>query len=87
VQALCPGFSADCLETVDEVGREARHTFLQAGGDKFTYIPALNDRADHLRALTAIILEHLWSGRAEGLPDSGADLPNAQDLMAGDPGA
>jgi ferrochelatase len=61
VQALCPGFSADCLETVDEVGREARHTFLQAGGDKFTYIPALNDRADHLRALTTIIREHLWS--------------------------
>jgi ferrochelatase len=57
VQALCPGFSADCLETVDEVGREAAHTFKEAGGGAFTYIPALNDRADHLQALTQILLE------------------------------
>ncbi len=57
VQALCPGFSGDCLETVDEVGREARHTFQEAGGGSFSYIPALNDRADHLQALTQILLE------------------------------
>ncbi len=59
VQALCPGFSGDCLETVDEVGREARHTFQEAGGGRFTYIPALNDRPDHLYALNQILLEAL----------------------------
>ncbi len=59
VQALCPGFSGDCLETVDEVGREARHIFQEAGGGSFTYIPALNDRGDHLLALTQIVLEGL----------------------------
>ncbi|GAB4580627.1 MAG: ferrochelatase [Anaerolineales bacterium] len=56
---ICPGFSADCLETVDEIGREARHTFLEAGGQDFYYIPALNDRPDHLAALTEILTEHL----------------------------
>lgn len=56
---ICPGFSADCLETVDEIGREARHSFLQAGGQNFHYIPALNDRPDHLAALTEILGEHL----------------------------
>lgn len=61
VQALCPGFSADCLETVDEVGREAAHTFHEAGGGALTYIPSLNDRADHLAALHAIVQQHLWS--------------------------
>ncbi|HNB51061.1 MAG TPA: ferrochelatase [Anaerolineales bacterium] len=56
---LCPGFSADCLETVDEIGREGRHTFLEAGGQGFHYIPALNDRPDHLDALTEILVAHL----------------------------
>jgi ferrochelatase len=60
VQALCPGFSADCLETVDEVGREAAHSFHEAGGGSFTYIPALNSRGDHLQALAAIVQQHLW---------------------------
>ncbi|NUM49240.1 MAG: ferrochelatase, partial [Anaerolineales bacterium] len=56
---ICPGFSADCLETVDEIGREARHTFLTAGGQDFHYIPALNNRPDHLAAFTEIITAHL----------------------------
>jgi len=56
---LCPGFSADCLETVDEIGREARHTFFEAGGQDFHYIPALNDRLDHLQALMEILAAHL----------------------------
>ncbi len=62
VQAICPGFSADCLETVDEVGREAREAFEEAGGGEFSYIPALNARADHLRALTDVLLAHLRGG-------------------------
>lgn len=60
VQAMCPGFSAECLETVDEVGREAAHSFAEAGGGSFTYLPALNDRADHLQALAAVVQQHLW---------------------------
>ena len=59
VDALCPGFSADCLETSDEVGHEGKLSFQEAGGGRFNYISALNDRADHLEALVAIITNHL----------------------------
>lgn len=59
VDALCPGFSADCLETVDEVGTEGGHAFREAGGGELHYIPALNDRPDHIAVLAGIIREHL----------------------------
>ncbi|MCB0108960.1 MAG: ferrochelatase [Caldilineaceae bacterium] len=59
VQVLAPGFSSDCLETIDELGREGRETFLEAGGEEFAYIPALNDRADHIAALADLVLTHL----------------------------
>lgn len=59
VAAVCPGFSADCLETTDEIGREGAETFHEAGGGQLRYIPALNDRPDHIAALAAIAREHL----------------------------
>jgi ferrochelatase len=51
VDAICPGFSADCLETLDEVAVGYRELFLAEGGKAFRYIPALNDRPDHVAAL------------------------------------
>ncbi len=57
--AVCPGFSADCLETIDEIGREAAESFLEAGGQNFNYIPALNDRPDHLAMLADIVERNL----------------------------
>ncbi len=78
VQVICPGFSADCLETLDEIAREARHTFEAAGGRGFAYIPALNDRPAHLDALAAIAAPHLqgWADRREPKPALGrASLP------------
>jgi ferrochelatase len=59
VDVICPGFSADCLETLDEIGREAQHVFTAAGGGALRYIPALNDRPDHLDALAEIVLSNL----------------------------
>jgi len=59
VDVICPGFSADCLETIEEIGVENRNHFLGAGGKKFRYIPALNDRTDHIEALAAIAIRHL----------------------------
>jgi ferrochelatase len=59
VHAICPGFSADCLETIEEIGAENRDYFLSAGGGEFRYIPALNDRADHIEALAGIAMRHL----------------------------
>jgi ferrochelatase len=54
VDVLCPGFSADCLETIEEIDQQNREFFEHAGGGRFRYIPALNDRADHVEALAAV---------------------------------
>jgi ferrochelatase len=59
IQVICPGFSADCLETLEEINEENRDYFMQAGGKTFSYIPALNDRKDHIKALSNIISKHL----------------------------
>ncbi len=59
VQVICPGFSADCLETLEEIAEENREVFLHAGGESFQYIPALNDRPDHIAALAGIVAREL----------------------------
>lgn len=58
VQVLCPGFSADCLETLEEISEQNRDLFLENGGEHYSYIPALNDRVDHIDALRDILLDH-----------------------------
>ncbi len=67
VQIICPGFSADCLETLEEIEDENKSYFVEAGGEKFSYIPALNSTPDHLNALTDVILQHTqgWYERDE----------------------
>lgn len=59
VQVVCPGFSADCLETLEEIGVENRDYFTEAGGERYEYIPCLNSSGAHIAALTAIIDEQL----------------------------
>ncbi|WP_322628211.1 ferrochelatase [Halothiobacillus sp.] len=58
VAVICPGFSADCLETIEEIGQENREYFEAAGGETYHYISALNDRDDHLDALARLIHRH-----------------------------
>ena len=53
---ICPGFPVDCLETVEEIALEGRAIYLRAGGTQFQYVPALNDRGDHARALARRVL-------------------------------
>lgn len=73
VQVVCPGFSADCLETLEEIGVQNRDLFLSAGGERYEYIPALNDRADHIDALAALVVRH-----SSGWPGDGkTQLPGA----------
>lgn len=55
VDVVCPGFAADCLETLEEIAGDNRHLFTAAGGRRFHYIPALNDRPDHIAALARLI--------------------------------
>ena len=59
VQVLCPGFAADCLETLEEIAMENRDIFLAHGGERYGYIPCLNDRPDHVEALAAIARSYL----------------------------
>ena len=55
VVVICPGFAADCLETLEEIAQENKENFLKAGGERYRYIPALNDNADHIAALVKLI--------------------------------
>lgn len=58
--AICaPAFSADCIETLEEINEEIKHSFQAAGGKVFTYIPCLNDDDAHITALTAVIGQNL----------------------------
>ena len=60
VDILCPGFSADCLETLEEINQEVRGIFLNAGGKKFNYVACLNDDTDWVKSLSEIITPHLF---------------------------
>ena len=66
VDVVCPGFTSDNLETLEEIDQEARAAFLGAGGRHFHFIPCLNDQVDWIRALTALAERHLqgWDTRA-----------------------
>ncbi len=59
VQVVCPAFSVDCLETLEEISVENREHFLQAGGKSYAYIPALNDRPDHIAMLADLIARNV----------------------------
>ncbi|MFI0471777.1 ferrochelatase [Halomonas sp. HMF6819] len=59
IAVLSPAFSADCVETLEEIQEEIRESFLHAGGETFSYIPCLNDRDDHVEALVEIIQNEL----------------------------
>lgn len=55
---VCPGFAADCLETLEEMALQNREVFMQAGGEGYRYIPALNDDVKHIGALFALVASH-----------------------------
>ncbi|HFR4114280.1 TPA: ferrochelatase [Yersinia enterocolitica] len=59
IQLICPGFSADCLETLEEIKEQNREVFLHAGGKKFEYISALNDDKAHIDLLEQLVSNHL----------------------------
>ena len=59
VDVFCPGFSSDCVETLEEIDMQNREVFMQSGGETFQYIPALNDNADHMESIFQLIMRHL----------------------------
>jgi len=59
IAVIAPAFSADCIETLEEINEEIKESFEEGGGEHFTYIPCLNDNPAHIKALSAIIEENL----------------------------
>jgi ferrochelatase len=81
VDVMCPGFAADCLETLEEIAQEARDAFLGAGGRGFAYIPALNDQHEWIAALAALAMRHL-QGWDIAAPDAAALEAQRQRALA-----
>ena len=69
VDVVCPGFAADCLETLEEIAIRGRESFVSAGGGRLRYIPALNAGARHVTALAALVERAM----PEWLADPGED--------------
>jgi ferrochelatase len=87
VDVMCPGFVADCLETLEEIAQEARTAFLEAGGSDFRYVPCLNDDEAWIAALAALAERHLqgWpTGADEAAPARQAQRTRALALGATD---
>lgn len=63
VQVVCPGFSADCLETIEEIGEENHEYFMEAGGERYEYIECLNADNSHIDALAELVQQQIsgWS--------------------------
>jgi ferrochelatase len=59
IAVIAPAFSADCIETLEEINEEIKESFEEAGGEQFTYIPCLNDEPAHIAALAQIIDDNL----------------------------
>lgn len=90
VDVICPGFAADCLETLEEIEQENRAYFQEAGGGEFRYIAALNDRPQHIEALAEIVAQHtrgwpelLAPGLADGTRESAAADSRERALALG----
>ncbi|MDJ0758333.1 MAG: ferrochelatase [Woeseiaceae bacterium] len=68
LDVVCPGFSADCLETLEEIAMQNAELFEESGGGKLNYIPCLNARDDHIDFLSQLVLAH-----AQGWPETSMD--------------
>jgi protoporphyrin/coproporphyrin ferrochelatase len=70
VDVICPGFTSDCLETLEEIDQEAREAFLHAGGTDFHYLPCLNDQHEWIAALADVAIRHLQGWPTQARPDT-----------------
>jgi ferrochelatase len=82
VDVICPGFVADCLETLEEIGMECNEAFLDAGGKEFHYIPAMNERPEWISALGQLVLDHLGSWIQQPTPEAAALAASAARARA-----
>lgn len=68
VTIVTPSFPVDCLETLEEIAVESRRKFLEAGGESFTLVPALNDSPEHVAALCGVLARHGVGGARDSMP-------------------
>ena len=83
VDVICPGFTSDCLETLEEINMEAREAFLHAGGKAFHYIPCLNDDPEWISALCNVTQQHLLGWNTLEQPDARALATSRAEALAG----
>jgi ferrochelatase len=81
VDVICPGFVADCLETLEEIAMDCKEEFLACGGGEYHYIPAVNQRPDWIAALGGLVLKHLAGWPLAAINDPEA-APRARALGA-----
>ena len=82
VDVVCPGFTGDCLETLEEIAQEGRKAFLTAGGKDFHYIPCLNDEAAWIAALGNVAQQNLAGWPTGELPDPEALAQSREAALA-----
>ena len=82
VDVMCPGFSSDCLETLEEINMEVREAFLHNGGEAFHYIPALNDSQRWIAALAGIAQQHMGGWPTRQVADARALEASAERARA-----
>ncbi|MBB6088456.1 ferrochelatase [Wenzhouxiangella marina] len=76
VQVICPGFSIDCLETLEEIAEENREEFIEAGGQELEYIPCLNDSPAHVKLLANLCRKH-----GQGWPEFAGQRAAGEDAL------
>jgi len=86
VQVICPGFSADCLETIEEIGEENREYFEENGGQRYEYIECLNASEDHLDMLFQLLQSNMQGWQVTNADDN-EDKFNLRDKRAKEKGA
>ena len=59
ILAICPGFSSDCVETLEEILIQGKESFLESGGENFDMVPCLNDSNDHIDLLKSLIQQNI----------------------------
>lgn len=79
---ICPGFTSDCLETLEEIAQEARDAFLASGGSDFHYIACLNDQAEWITAMAALCERHLQGWPAGNGPTPAESQASRERALA-----